>query len=206
MSYCNWSKGDPLMEAYHDEEWGVPLHDDKKLFEFLMLESLQCGLSWMLMLKKREIFRECFAGFDYKRVARFTEEDVEKILAVPGMLRSPRKVTAVIQNAKCYEAVCEEFGSFDTYLWRFTDGKTVLYDGHKDGWIPVSNQLSEKIAKDLKKRGFRYLGSITVYSYLQACGVINDHGENCSCYEKINSAFPTVSLPCCEETGVGQYN
>ena len=114
MSYCNWSKGDPLMEAYHDTEWGVPLHDDGKLFEFLMLESLQCGLSWMLMLKKREIFRECFAGFDYREVARFTEKDVERILSVPGMLRSRRKVSAVIQNAKNFEKICKEFGSFDT--------------------------------------------------------------------------------------------
>ncbi len=205
MSYCNWSKGAPLMEAYHDEEWGVPLHDDKKLFEFLMLESLQCGLSWMLMLKKREIFRECFEGFDYQKISRYTEEDADRILAVPGMLRSPRKVMAVIQNAKCYEAVCEEFGSFDKYLWSFTDRKTILYDGHKDGWIPVSNRLSEAIAFDLKKRGFRYLGSITVYSYLQACGVINDHGKKCPCYRRINDNFPTVCLPPYGEQGVMHF-
>ena len=160
----------------------------------------------MLMLKKREIFRECFAGFDYKMVARFTEEDKSRILAVPGMLRSPRKISAVVENAKCFEAVCKEYGSFDAYLWGFAEGKTVLYQGHAEGWIPVCNQLSHKIAVDLKKRGFRYLGSITVYSFLQACGVINDHGKNCPCYEKINRNFPTVTLPCCDEIGSVQYN
>ena len=116
MSYCNWSRGDVLMEEYHDQEWGVPLWEDGKQFEFLMLESLQCGLSWMLMLKKREIFRECFEGFDYRKVARYTEEDVEKILNTPGMLRSIAKIKAVISNAGCFEQIVEEYGSFCKYL------------------------------------------------------------------------------------------
>lgn len=195
MSYCNWAKGNPLMEAYHDEEWGVPLHDDKKQFEFLMLEALQCGLSWMLMMKKREIFRECFDGFDHRKVANYTEEDVQRILNTPGMLRSEPKIRAVIHNAKCFEKICLEFGSFSKYLWQYTDGKTVLYENHAEGFIPASNGLSERIAKDLKKRGFKYLGSITVYSHLQACGMVNDHGKHCPCYQRINNAHPTVSLP-----------
>ena len=205
MSYCNWSRGDALMEEYHDKEWGVPLWEDGKQFEFLMLEALQCGLSWMLMLKKREIFRKCFDGFDYRKVARYAEEDVERILNTPGMLRSVPKIKAVIQNARCFEQIVEEYGSFCKYLWRYTDGKTVLYQGHEDGYIPVSNRLSEEIAKDLKKRGFKYLGSITVYSHLQACGMINDHGKNCPCYEKINNRFPTVCLPPDGELGVMHF-
>ena len=205
MSYCNWSRGDALMEEYHDTEWGVPLWEDGKQFEFLMLEALQCGLSWMLMLKKREIFRECFDGFDYRKVAGYTEEDVERILNTPGMLRSVPKIKAVIGNAGCFEQIVEEYGSFCKYLWRYTDGKTVLYQGHEDGYIPVSNRLSEEIAKDLKKRGFKYLGSITVYSHLQACGMINDHGKNCPCYGKINNRFPTVSLPPDGEQGVMHF-
>ena len=205
MSYCNWSRGDALMEEYHDKEWGVPLWEDGKQFEFLMLEALQCGLSWMLMLKKREIFRKCFDGFDYRKVAGYTEEDVERILNTPGMLRSVPKIKAVIGNAGCFERIVEEYGSFCKYLWRYTDGKTVLYQGHEDGYIPVSNRLSEEIAKDLKKRGFKYLGSITVYSHLQACGMINDHGKNCPCYGKINNRFPTVSLPPDGERGTMHF-
>lgn len=205
MSYCNWSRGDALMEEYHDKEWGVPLWEDGKQFEFLMLEALQCGLSWMLMLKKREIFRECFDGFDYRMVARYTEEDVERILNTPGMLRSVPKIKAVIGNAGCFEQIVEEYGSFCKYLWRYTDGKTVLYQGHEDGYIPVSNRLSDEIAKDLKKRGFKYLGSITVYSHLQACGMINDHGKNCPCYGRINNRFPTVCLTPDGELGVMHF-
>lgn len=205
MSYCNWSRGDALMEEYHDKEWGVPLWEDGKQFEFLMLEALQCGLSWMLMLKKREIFRECFDGFDYRKVARYTREDVERILNTPGMLRSVPKIKAVISNAGCFEQIVEEYGSFCKYLWRYSDGKTVLYQGHEDGYIPVSNRLSEEIAKDLKKRGFKYLGRITVYSHLQACGMINDHGKNCPCYRKINNHFPTVSLPPDGERGTMHF-
>ena len=205
MSYCNWSRGDALMEEYHDKEWGVPLWEDGKQFEFLMLESLQCGLSWMLMLKKREIFRECFEGFDYRRVARYTEEDVERILNTPGMLRSVAKIKAVISNAGCFEQIVAEYGSFCKYLWGYSDGKTVLYQGHEDGYIPASNRLSETIARDLKKRGFKYLGSITVYSHLQACGMINDHGRNCPCYDKINRHFPTICLPPDGELGVMHF-
>ena len=193
-----------MMEAYHDTEWGVPLHDDGKLFEFLMLESLQCGLSWLLMIKKREIFRKCFDSFDYQKVARYTEDDIQRILNTPGMLRSVQKIRAIIHNAKCFESLCKEYGSFDRYLWSFTQGNTVLYEGHCDGYIPVSNHLSARIAKELKKRGFKYLGCITVYSYLQACGVINDHGKGCPCFQRINSAYPTVSLPCRDEEGI-QY-
>ena len=192
MGYCEWAARSELLRRYHDTEWGVPAHDDKKQFEHLMMEAMQCGLSWELMLKKREIFRACFADFDFDRVAAYTEADVERILATEGMIRSRRKVEAVIHNARCFQRIREEFGSFASYIWSYSDGKMILYRGHADGRVPVSNGLSEEIAKDLKKRGFRYLGPITVYSHLQACGIINDHDVSCPCYARLVAAHPTA--------------
>ena len=202
MSYCAWSRGNALLEQYHDTEWGVPAKDDRVQFEYLMLEAMQCGLSWMLMLKKREIFRHCFDGFDPKKVARYTETDVERILQTEGMIRSLPKIRAVIGNAVHFLEITEEYGSFWNYLCSFSGEQTILYDGHAEGNIPTSNALSDRIAADLKKRGFKYLGSITVYSHLQSCGIVNDHGKNCPCYARINAAFPTVRLPVCDEHGV----
>ena len=144
------------------------------------------------MMKKREIFRKCFDNFEYDRIAEYTEEDIERILETEGMIKSRRKIEAVINNARCFKKIREEFGSFDKYLWAFSDGKTILYNKHGDGYIPASNGLSDEISKDLKKRGFKYLGSVTVYSHLQACGMINDHGSDCPCYKKINASHPTV--------------
>ena len=144
------------------------------------------------MLKKREIFRQCFDNFDYDKIAAYDDTDVERILNTEGMIRSPRKVQAVINNARCYRKVREEFGSFCAYIWGFSGGKTILYQGHDVGTIPVSNGLSDKISKDLKKRGFKYVGAVTIYSHLQACGIINDHDKDCPCYQRINSIHPTV--------------
>lgn len=192
MAYCNWGTNLDILIAYHDTEWGVPLHDDRGQFEFLMMEVMQCGLNWTMMMKKREIFRSCFDNFEFDKVAEYTEEDVERILEVPEMIKSRRKIEAIINNAKCFQKIRQEFGSFDAYLWAYTDGKTVLYNKHEDGYIPVSNGLSDEISKDLKKRGFKYLGTVTVYSHLQACGMINDHGSECPCYKRINSSHPTV--------------
>ena len=191
MAQCTWCRSD-IEQKYHDEEWGVPLHDDRGQFEFLMLEVMQCGLSWVLMLKKREIFRSCFDNFEFDKIADYGEGDIERILAAEGMIRSRRKIEAVINNAKCFQKIREEFGSFCEYLWAYSDGKTILYSGHGDGKIPVSNGLSDEISKDLKKRGFKYLGSVTVYSHLQACGIVNDHGSDCPCYKKIVGQYPTV--------------
>ena len=192
MSYCSWDTTSAENRRYHDEEWGVPLHDDRKQFEFLMMEVMQCGLSWDLMIRKREIFRACFDGFDYDRIAAYGERDVQRILLVEGMIRSRRKIEAVIQNARCFREIRAEYGSFDTYLWGYSGGKTILYHKHGDGYIPVSNGLSRRISDDLKRRGFRYLGPVTIYSHLQACGVINDHDRNCPCYRRINGANPTA--------------
>ena len=192
MAYCNWGTNLDILIAYHNTEWGVPLHDDRGQFEFLMMEVMQCGLNWTMMMKKREIFRSCFDNFEFDKIAEYTEEDVERILEVPGMIKSRRKIEAIINNAKCFQKIRQEFGSFDAYLWAYSDGKTILYNKHEEGYIPVSNGLSDEISKDLKKRGFKYLGTVTVYSHLQACGMINDHGSDCPCYKRINSSHPTV--------------
>ena len=194
MNNCDWANLNEANRIYHDTEWGVPVHDDRKMFEHLSLECLQCGLSWDLMLKKREIFRRCFADFDYDRVAAFDEADVERIVNTPGMIRSPRKVRAIIANACAYQRVRAECGSFCNYIWAHSDGKTILYAGHEMGRVPVSNGLSDRISRDLKKRDFRYVGPVTIYSHLQACGVINDHGADCPCRAAINAANPTVLL------------
>ena len=192
MGYCGWANTDPLDKVYHDTEWGIPVHDDRHMFEHLILECMQCGLSWALMLKKREIFRKCFDNFDYDRIADYNEADVERILNTEGMIRSPRKVNAIINNARCYQKVREEFGTFCDYIWSYSDGKTILYQGHDAGRIPVSNGLSARISKDLKKRGFKYVGPVTIYSHLQACGIINDHDKDCPCRKKILDGYPTV--------------
>jgi DNA-3-methyladenine glycosylase I len=164
------------------------------MFEHLTLECLQCGLSWGLMMKKREIFRRCFANFDYDQIAAYGEADVERILHTEGMLKSERKVRAIIHNARCYQKIREEFGSFCSYLWRCTDGRTILYDGHAEGRVPVSNGLSDRISRDLKRRGFKFVGAVTIYSHLQACGLINDHAGDCPCFRRINAAYPTVRM------------
>ena len=185
MSYCDWGTADELLVRYHDEEWGVPLHDDRGQFEFLSLEVMQCGLNWTMMLHKREVFRAClagFAGFDFDAVAAFGPDDVERILETPGMIRSRRKIEAIINNARCFRRVRAEFGSFDAYLWGFSDGKTILYNKHADA----------RVAADLRKRGFKYLGPTTVYSHLQACGIINDHARDCPRYAVVNALGPTI--------------
>lgn len=205
MPYCNWDLTSPVNQRYHDEEWGVPLHDDYKQFEFLMMEVMQCGLNWDMMMKKREIFRACFAQFDFDKVAAFTEADVERIMATPGMIRSTRKIRAVIKNAQAFQRIREEYGSFSKYLWQYSDGKTILYQKHAEGYIPVSNGLSEKISKDLKKRGFSFLGPVTVYSHLQACGIINDHDKNCPRYRELVSKYPSVTKRRYLEKDVSYY-
>ena len=192
MSYCNWDLTSELNRKYHDEEWGIPVYDDRKQFEYLMMEVMQCGLNWDMMINKREIFRKCFDNFEYDLVAEYNEKDVQRILNTDGMIKSRRKIEAIINNSKCFQKIREEFGSFCKYLWAYSDNKTILYDKHELGYIPTSNGLSDKISKDLKKRGFKFLGTITVYSHLQAAGIINDHDINCPRYRYINSKFPTV--------------
>ena len=184
MKRCPWCLINEPMIQYHDQEWGIPLHDDQKQFEFLMMEVMQCGLNWNMMIRKREIFRQCFAGF--------AEADIERIMNTEGMIKSRRKIEAVIHNARCFLKIQDEFGSFSRYLWDYSKGKTILYAGHQKGNIPARNGLSDLISKDLKKRGFKYLGSVTVYSHLQACGMINDHEGSCDCYQKLIAQYPVI--------------
>ena len=185
MNRCPWCLINDLEIKYHDEEWGVPVHDDRKQFEYLMLEVMQCGLSWDTVLKKREIFRACFDNFDFDKIAGYTEMDIVRILNTPGVIRSRGKIEAVISNARCIQQIRKEFGSFSEYLWSWTNGKTLLYWGHEMGNVPASNALSDRISKDLKKRGLKYIGSVTVYAHLQACGIINDHVKECGCYQRL---------------------
>ena len=193
MGYCGWNSASEIDRHYHDTEWGIPVPDDRKQFEYLMMEVMQCGLSWELMLRKREIFRQCFDNFDFDKVAAYDERDVERIMNTEGMIRSPRKIRAIINNARCFQKIRNLYGSFSNYLWAYADGKTIIYSSHGGGRIPVSNGLSARISKDLKSKGFKYLGAITVYSHLQACGIINDHDTDCPCYKKINGSFPTIT-------------
>lgn len=175
---CSWVGSDPLYIRYHDEEWGVPCHDERKHFMYLTMECLSCGLSWLLMLKKREVFSQCFAAFCVEKVAAFTPAHVQRILATPGMIRSEQKVRAVINNAQCFLKVQAEWGTFDRYLWHFTHGITVVYPEHAAQ--PVTrNELSDLVASDMKQRGFKYVGSTIIYSHLQGIGVINDHESTC---------------------------
>ncbi len=199
MKCFEWANASELNREYHDNEWGIPVHDDRIQFEYLSLEVLQCGLNWGLMLKKREIFRSCFDDFDYDRIALYSEADVERILETEGMIRSERKICAIVKNAAAFRKIRDEFGTFSDYIWSWSDGKTILYEGHDTGPVPVSNALSEMISKDLKKRGFSFLGPVTVYSHLQACGIINDHNAGCPCYEKIIFAWPCVRKKCIGE-------
>ena len=205
MSYCHWGNTSPTNIKYHDEEWGVPVHDDRRQFEFLMLEVMQCGLNWNMIINKRDIFKKCFDGFDYDKIAAYTDKDVARIMNTSGMIKSPRKIRAVIHNARCFQKVREEYGTFDKYLWGWSDGKTLLYDKHNDGYIPVSNGLSDKISKDLHKRGFKYLGRVVIYSHLQACGIINDHDKDCPRYKYILENYPAARKRRSLEKGVRFY-
>lgn len=190
MERCSWCMGNELLMEYHDREWGVPLHNDQGQFEFLMMEVMQCGLNWNMVLQKRQVFRQCFDQFDYHKIAAYAPADAERILQTPGMIRSPRKVQAVIHNAQCFLQVQSEFGSFSEYLWEFCGGSPILYAGHQKGRLPAQNGLSQRLSADLKRRGFKYLGPVTVYSHLQACGVINDHAEHCFCYQALLARYP----------------
>ena len=190
MNRCPWCLINELETKYHDEEWGVPVHDDRRQFEHLMMEVMQCGLSWDTVLKKREIFRGCFDGFDFEKVAAYTEQDVQRIMDTPGMIRSIRKIEAVINNARRFQEIRKEFGSFSDYIWGWTGGKMLLYQGHAQGAIPPSNELSEAIGKDLKRRGMKFLGPVTVYAHMQSCGIINDHLESCHRYQWLIDRYP----------------
>ena len=194
MNRCPWCLINELETKYHDDEWGVPVYDDVKQFEYLMLEAMQCGLSWDTVLKKREIFRSCFDGFNYEKIATYTAKDIERIMNTAGVIRSQRKIEAVIKNARIFQKIRNEFGSFSQYIWSWSGGKALLYRGHELGNLPASNELSDKISADLKKRGMKFLGSVTVYAHLQASGIINDHIKDCYCYKRLLEQYPTLYI------------
>ncbi len=181
---CSWCGDDPLYVAYHDTEWGVPVHDDRTLFEFITLEGAQAGLSWITILRKRDNYRKLFADFDSAKVARFTPAKAEKLLADPGIVRNRLKVESTITNAKAFLAIQKEFGSFANYLWGFVDGKPVVNRPKSLKEVPAETPLAQRISKDLKKRGFRFVGPTIVYAFLQAVGVVNDHTVDCFCCVK----------------------
>ncbi len=176
---CCWPTNDPLMIQYHDTEWGVPLHDDARLFEFLILEGMQAGLSWSTILNKRENFRKAFDRFDPKIVAGYGEKDVKRLLADPGIVRNRLKIHAAIANARCFLDVQEEFGSFDSYIWGFLDGKPIVHKFKTIKELPPTTPESDRISKELKKRGFKFVGSTIVYAHMQATGMVNDHMIHC---------------------------
>lgn len=176
---CGWCKNDALYEKYHDEEWGVPVYEDQKLFEFLILETFQAGLSWITILRKRENFRKAFDHFDYKIVAQYNEDKIQELLENPGIIRNKLKVRAAVSNAQAFMQVQQEFGSFSQYIWGFTDGQPIVNNHKTLKDIPATTPLSDQISKDLKKRGFKFVGSTVVYAHMQATGMINDHIESC---------------------------
>jgi DNA-3-methyladenine glycosylase I len=178
---CHWCGTDELYTKYHDEEWGKEVHDDKILFEFLILEAAQAGLSWITILRKRENYRRLFADFDAGKVANFTQDDIERILQDPGIIRNRLKVNAAVNNAKLFLKIQQEFGSFDTYLYSFMpEGKPIKNQITDSKQTPATNAISDAIAKDMKKRGFKFFGSTICYAHMQATGMVNDHALDCS--------------------------
>ncbi|MFX0556365.1 DNA-3-methyladenine glycosylase I [Maribacter sp. CXY002] len=182
---CGWCKGDSLYEAYHDEEWGVPVKDDATLFEFLILETFQAGLSWITILRKRENFRGAFDNFDYKIIVKYNDSKIQSLLQNEGIVRNKLKVNSAISNAQAFMDVQDEFGSFSDYIWDFVDDKPIINTILNYKEAPATTPLSDKISKDLKKRGFKFVGSTIVYAFMQATGMVNDHELGCYRYREV---------------------
>lgn len=176
---CGWSETDPLYRKYHDTEWGVPLHDDRKLFEMLLLEGAQAGLSWITILRKRENYRKAFSGFDAKKIARYDKSMLRKLLANDGIVRNRLKIEAAVQNSKAFLHVQEKYGSFDAYIWRFVDDKPVQNAWKNLKEVPPASVQSSAMSTDLRKRGFHFVGPTICYAFMQATGMVNDHITNC---------------------------
>jgi len=185
MIRCEWSGSDPLYIAYHDHEWGVPIHDDRLLFEFLILEGAQAGLSWLTILKKRDNYQKAFDGFDFEQVANYTEPDLNRLLADSGIVRNRLKINSAIKNARGVLDIREEFGTLDAYLWRFVDGIPKQNSWKSMSELPAKTELSEAMSKDLKKRGFNFVGPTICYAFMQAVGMVNDHTTDCFRYKEI---------------------
>ena len=184
ITRCSWCGDDPLYQQYHDNEWGVPCRDDKKLFEFVLLEGAQAGLSWITILRKREGYRSAFADFEVQKVAAFTEKDVERLMSDAGIVRNRLKINSAISNARLFIEIQKEFGSFSDYFWGYVDNQPIVNRWATLGEIPASTELSDLIAKDMKKRGFKFFGSTICYAHMQAMGLVNDHCLDCFRYSQ----------------------
>jgi DNA-3-methyladenine glycosylase I len=182
---CEWCGDDPLYCSYHDEEWGVPLHDDRRLFELVVLEGAQAGLSWITILRKRENYRAAFDNFEVEKVASYGEEKITELLGNAGIVRNKLKINSAISNAKAFIEVQREFGSFDSYIWQFTGGKTITNSFNTMTEIPATSLESDAMSKDLKKRGFKFVGSTICYAFMQSIGMVNDHKMNCFRYNEV---------------------
>ncbi len=185
---CSWpgeKDKNPLMVKYHDEEWGVPVHDDKTHFEYLLLDTFQAGLSWRTVLRKRENFRKAFSNFDYKKVSKYTEKDVERLMNNKGIIRNKLKILSAIKNAERFIEVQKEFGSFDRYIWQFTKNKTIHNKFKKPEEIPSKTKESDEMSKSLKEKGFKFVGSTICYAYMQGAGMVNDHLVSCFRYKEL---------------------
>ncbi len=191
---CAWCLGDPLYLAYHDQEWGVPLHDDRGLFEFLVLETFQAGLSWLTILKKRDNFRRAFAGFDPQRVVRFDERDRRRLLADAGIVRNRLKVDAAIANARVFLEVQAAHGSFDRWIWSFTDGRPVVNRWRELREVPAQTPLAATISREMRRLGFRFAGPVVVYSHMQATGMVNDHLVSCYRHAEIRRLAAATTI------------
>lgn len=182
---CAWANGNPLMAAYHDREWGVPVHRDRKLFEFLALETVQAGLSWQIILNKRENFRNALHGFDPEKIARYSARDMKRLLNDPGIIRNRLKIEATINNARRFLEAREAFGTFDRYIWQFVGGRTLRHRFRSMSQVPATSKESDAMSKDMKKRGFQFVGSTTSYAFMQAVGMVNDHVVTCFRYNQV---------------------
>jgi len=191
ISRCPWPEGD-LYIAYHDTEWGVPVHDDRALFEFLILEGAQAGLSWHTVLKKREHYRAAFDQFDPEKVARYTPARIKKLLANPGLIRNRLKIASAVGNARAFLAVQEEFGSFDRYIWRFVEGRPIINHPRSMKDVPARTSVSDAMSKDLKQRGFNFIGSTICYAHMQATGMVNDHLVHCFRHRELGGTVPCL--------------
>lgn len=181
---CDWARGSELERDYHDTEWGKPEHDDHVLFEFLILEGMQAGLSWVGILRKRENFRRALDGFDVRKIAQYGPEKIEALMQDEGIIRNRRKLECTVSNAQAFIRVQEEFGSFDAYIWAFVDGQPIVNEWTEQSQMPSETELSRAVSKDLRARGFKFVGPVIVYSYLQAIGIINDHMKWCAFFSK----------------------
>jgi len=191
---CGWCVGDPLYEAYHDHEWGVPVLDDETLFEFLTLETFQAGLSWITVLRKRNNFREAFDSFDYRKIAQYKDAKIIELMQNAGIIRNQMKIRAAVTNAREFIEIQDEFGSFSKYIWQFVEGKPIQNKVEDYKKAPANTEISDKLSKDLKKRGFKFVGSTVMYAHMQATGMVNDHQVDCFRYKEVKKLGEKVSI------------